>query len=298
MTPDLVVLGNLLVDDVVLRDGCTRMAEPGGAALYCCLGARLWGARTGCVSVRGEDYPEWAWQGMAERGVDLGGVRPLGRPGLRIWLLYEDVRRQIVLRLDRPSHAEMSPGFGEIPEAWRAARLFHVSPMALDAQEALVRELARLPGAFVSLDPFAFVTEATLPRWRTILPKVDALFLSEDELEIPFADARDAGRTLCCGRLRYLVLKRGDRGGVVYDARSDEIREWQARADGVVDPTGAGDVFATSFLVALVEGQPLPAALRRAVVGTSFVLADHGPRALLAAEPEQAARRLAEWYPE
>ena len=43
MTPDLVVLGNLLVDDLVFQDGRTRMGEPGGAVLYAALGAALWG---------------------------------------------------------------------------------------------------------------------------------------------------------------------------------------------------------------------------------------------------------------
>ena len=55
MIPDLVVLGNLLVDDMVFPDGRTRMAEPGGATLYGALGASLWGLTAGVASVRGED---------------------------------------------------------------------------------------------------------------------------------------------------------------------------------------------------------------------------------------------------
>ncbi|PYQ42623.1 MAG: hypothetical protein DMF77_12365 [Acidobacteria bacterium] len=58
MTPDLVVLGNLLVDDMVFPDGRTRMAEPGGATLYAALGASLWGLPAGVASVRGDDYQE------------------------------------------------------------------------------------------------------------------------------------------------------------------------------------------------------------------------------------------------
>ena len=34
MTPSLVLLGNLLVDDIVFPDGSTRMGQPGGAKLY------------------------------------------------------------------------------------------------------------------------------------------------------------------------------------------------------------------------------------------------------------------------
>ena len=45
MTPDLVLLGNLLVDDVVFADGSTRMGQAGGAMLYAALAASLWGVR-------------------------------------------------------------------------------------------------------------------------------------------------------------------------------------------------------------------------------------------------------------
>jgi hypothetical protein len=34
VTPAVILLGNLLVDDVVLADGTTRMGQAGGALLY------------------------------------------------------------------------------------------------------------------------------------------------------------------------------------------------------------------------------------------------------------------------
>ena len=37
MTLDLVIAGNLLVDDLVFQSGQTRMGEPGGAVLYAAL---------------------------------------------------------------------------------------------------------------------------------------------------------------------------------------------------------------------------------------------------------------------
>ena len=57
MIPSIVLLGNLLVDDVVLADGTTRMGQPGGALLYGALGATVWESRPGLVSVLGDDYP-------------------------------------------------------------------------------------------------------------------------------------------------------------------------------------------------------------------------------------------------
>ena len=189
MRLDLVVLGNLLVDDVVLPDGRTRMAEPGGAALYVALGAWLWGLRVGIVSVRGDEYPAEALESLASRGIALEGVAPLGRPGLRTWLLYEGVRRQIIHRLDGPTHAEMSPAPGAIPAAWRDARAFHLAPMPFDVQQALVASLSPDDGRFVSLDPYVLLRPDTVAAWQGLLPRVDALFLSEDEMELAEPDA-------------------------------------------------------------------------------------------------------------
>ena len=82
-----MLLGNLLVDDVVLADGTTRMGQAGGALLYGALGATVWESRPGLVSVLGDDYPAEVLEQLRQRGVDLTGVHPLGRSGVRTWLL-------------------------------------------------------------------------------------------------------------------------------------------------------------------------------------------------------------------
>src|SRR5258708_25537684 len=120
VTPDLVRLGNLLVDDVVFADGRTRMARPGGAMLYAALAATLWGARVGCVSLRGADYPADALDALRARGVLLDGVHALSGNGVRTWLLYEGPVRRVVHRLGCPSHEAVSPVPAPLPQAWGA----------------------------------------------------------------------------------------------------------------------------------------------------------------------------------
>lgn len=331
-SPDLVLLGNLLVDDLVFPEGQTRMGQPGGAMLYASLGCCLWGTRAGCVSLRGDDYPETALAQLANRGVLLDGVTPLHRPGVRTWLLYEGRMRRVVHRLGSPSHEAVSPGADHVPAAWRSARAFHLAPMPVAIQEQLVQALRAGPGAaqaearsgalteahgeqrnghaetpggaqsaggaLISVDPHEPITETTLPRWRELLAHADAFFPSEDELRLDDAQTnpRAALRRLASGRLRFIAYKRGLKGGLLYDARENRFHEWTARTHGVVDPTGAGDAFAAGFLGAHLAGRSVTEALQRAVVGASFAIEAWGPAGLLEATAAGAEARLEDWF--
>jgi sugar/nucleoside kinase (ribokinase family) len=165
MTPDLVLLGNLLVDDIVFADGRTRMGQPGGAMLYASLAASLWGVSTGCVSLRRDDYPGAALDALRARGVALDGVHALNANGVRTWLLYEGRVRRVVHRLGCPSHEAVSPRPEHVPEAWRGARAFHLAPMPFETQRVLVRAIREWQSperpAHISLDPHLSVTPGT-----------------------------------------------------------------------------------------------------------------------------------------
>ena len=297
MIPSIVLLGNLLVDDVVLADGTTRMGQSGGALLYGALGATLWESRPGLVSVLGDDYPARVLEMLEERGVDLTGVHPLGRPGVRTWLLYEGPVRRLIHRLGCPAHEEVSPRPALIPSEWTAARAFHLAPMPFDVQRALLTALRARP-AFVSIDPHLPVTEETLHEWREVLADADAFLPGEDELLLDGAheDPRRALPRLVNGRLRFVVFKRGANGGVLYDAHDERFYSWDARAAVVLDQTGAGDAFGVALILAHLEGLPIEACLQRAVVTASFAVAGWGPEALLAATRADAEARLRQWY--
>jgi sugar/nucleoside kinase (ribokinase family) len=296
--PSIVLLGNLLVDDVVFADGTTRMGQPGGALLYGALGATVWESRPGLVSVLGDDYPAHVLEKLKQRGVDLTGVQPLGRPGVRTWLLYEGNVRRLVHRLGCPTHEEVSPGPALIPSGWSTARAFHLAPMPFDVQRTLLTALRAHRPSFVSIDPHLPVTEETLPEWRDALADADAFLPGEDELLLEGAHANPhrALPRLVNGRLRFVVFKRGPKGGILYDAHDDRFYNWDARAATVVDQTGAGDAFGVGLVLAHLEGFPIEACLQRAVVTASFAVADWGPEALLTATRAEAEARLRQWY--
>lgn len=296
--PDVVVFGNLLLDDIVFPDGRTRMAQPGGAALYFSLGAALWGLRVGVVSVLGNDYPGDAQEALRERGIDLGGARPLGGPSLRTWLLYEGRVRRVVHRLDGPSFPDVSPVPTDLPGAWRGARLFHVAPLPVERQLTLVAHLNEGGrGSLVSLDPYLVISPEERGRAASLAGNVDVFLLSEDEFFLPH-DRNSPGpalEPLWNAGLKHLVLKQGERGGFWRDHGG--WRRWESRADTVADSTGAGDSFAAGFLTGLLAGEEAQRCVERGIVTASFAIAEWGAEGLLRATPAEAEARLRSWFP-
>src|SRR5205807_4332409 len=127
--PDIVVIGNATVDDLLFCDGTTRMGQPGGNAIYAACGALLWGCRVGLCIVAGVGYPIDA---LATEHLDLLGVRWIDAAPLRNWALYEDDGTcQYIFRsgFGPQAHERYSPTPADIPPAYLAARFAHVAPM-------------------------------------------------------------------------------------------------------------------------------------------------------------------------
>lgn len=272
---DLLIAGNLLVDDVVFGDGTTHMAQAGGALLHAALAAAACGLAVGCASVVGRDYPADALELLRARGVSLDGVRALDRPGVRAWLLHEDGVRHMVLREGRPSHEDVSPAPGDLPPAWRAAPFAHVAPMPFSAQQAFVEAMGEGEG-FLSLDPLRPLADDTLDAWRGLAARCDAVLASDDEMRLA-GDPRTRLAALAVGRLRYAVHKRGAEGGLLLDTQDGALWRWEALPVTARDVTGAGDAFAAGFLAGLHGALPVARALALGAAAAS-VAVERGSR--------------------
>lgn len=297
MTAELVCLGNLIVDDVVFADGTTRLGEPGGASLYVALGAALWGTPTAIVAPVGEDYPRATLAALRERGIDLSGLRPLHRTGLRTWLRYEPAGRRLEHQPASPSHVEASPRPEDLSRAHGAARAFHIAPIPVVCQAQLIHALAARRGCHISIDPYDPFRAGTLAQWKPLLAEIDTLFVSEEEISLPRLDEDPASvlGALAGGRLRAIALKQGTRGGAWFDVAMRRAVRWPARAREVIDPTGAGDAFAGGVLSGVLAGVGTADALARGVVSASFALEGWGAAGLFAATAAQARERAVAW---
>ena len=83
-------------------------------------------------------------------------------------------------------------------------------------------------------------------------------------------DDAESLRSLAGDRLRLLFLKRAARGGLLADLQAGEPLSWPARAETVVDVTGAGDAFAGGFLAGWLTHGDTSLSIAQAVVSASL----------------------------
>lgn len=291
---ELVCLGNLTIDDVVLPDGQTFMANCGGDALYSGFGARLWLEQVGIVAPVGQDYPQAYLDQLRAAGWNLEGFCRRNTPGIRSWVLHEtDGRRRFVLRSQIEDFLILSPSFNDIPIDWLTAAGFHIAAMELQAQEELAKNLGPLP-ATVSLDPRLEYIAGNEARLRRLIGQVDIFTPSHLEAEAFFGhgDSYQAAREFAEFGCRVVVIKQGEQGSLVYERASDRFWQIPPYPTTVVDVTGAGDAYCGGFLATYLRTGDLPLAGLAGAVSASFAIEAFGSIHMLKVDSQMAKARL------
>lgn len=246
MTPvDLVVIGNLLIDDLPHDSN-----SPGGAVLFTALAARCCGLSVGVHSVVGNDYPvHW----LEEAGVHLSLLRLEG-PGGRTVIRYTPQGR--TLEHWGPGHQELSP---QTTHPFQAG-MVHIAPMPTEIQAF---HLAACESRTALLDPYPWLDRESWSAFRTPRDRLAALLVNDEELKMELGEIDSDV---------WVVHKQGARGGVT---RNPNLA-WSPKSANVVDPTGAGDAFAAGLAAGLLTETELLAALGKGAEAASWALTDFG----------------------
>ncbi len=271
-TPDYVVVGHVTKD---LRPGGFTV---GGTATYAAAAAQRLGLTAAIVtSAAGDLDPALLPPGILLHRIPSAVTTTFENT------YHEGHRTQFLRAVAGPL------GCADVPVAWRTAPIAHLGPLAQEVDPTLV-------------DCFPVSIQGTTPQgwmrawdadgrvrytpWTsapTVLRRADVLIFSEEDVRMD-----EHAINQLTGLAGLSVVTRGRRGADV--CVDGKLIHFPAYVATEVDPTGAGDVFATAFLIRYQETGDWTKAAEFANAAASFVI--EGPGISTLPTREQVLTRI------
>jgi cytidine kinase len=295
--PLFLSIGSVVIDDIVLPDGRTRMGMLGGGATHAAMGMRVWSGRVALLATLGRDVPEADRRKLA-RAFDVRGLSTRDAPAPRAWQLYEhDGRRTHVDRTDAGLFMAMCPRPDELPAAYAGASGVRLE---CDAPDPLREWTARLRAAgygHILWEPWnVFCRPENRRLLGQLAPLLDVVSpnLLQAQRLTGLQDPRQVLAALLEAGVRVAVLRMGEAGSLVAGQGEAPVDVPTVPVSSIVDVTGAGNAYCGGFLVGLTETGDLGQAGRYGAVSASFVLEQFGAMFALEDLRARAERRL--WF--
>jgi ribokinase len=304
--PDLIIVGQVTIDDIVPAAPAAWRRQIGGSSLYALAGARLWldPCRIGLVARLGHDYP-FDIEALL-RGVGLKHIALARFPGEHLveWLIYEadgsrrslprntellDVGGEGDVGPDRssPLHPyrqkllDIAPTAEEIPPSWLPAPAIHLCPQVSTRHHDSLRFL-RQSARWISVDPSPHYSRSLDPTGLAqFLEGTTAFLPSAQEVRPLLRNKSPEAAALELHRAGFaeVVLKRG--ADPVVLSTMDMTQSIPVPVTHTVDPTGAGDSFCGAYAACRLLGHEPIGAARRAAASAALVVSCSGVEAAL-----------------
>jgi sugar/nucleoside kinase (ribokinase family) len=290
---DLICLGNLTIDDVVLPDKTEQIGCFGGDIIYSALGAACWSEQVGFVSPVGNDFPEEHLAALRASGWDTKGLPKRSIPSIRNWVIYQDNNhRKWVLESNPDDFFELSPTFADIPVDYLQSRAFMLLAMDLAAQEILASSLRKY--GLVAVDPQEDYIEGNIERILAMLKNVDIFTPSQVEVFrlLGHHDYQRACREFAARGPNVVVIKMGSEGSLIYDHAKDHFWQIPIYNTKVVDTTGAGDAYCGGFMAMYIKTGDLLQAGLAGAVSSSYAIEGAGLMQMFKIDKREAQSRF------
>jgi len=239
----IVVVGSVALDSVRTLWGESKEAL-GGSAVYFSLAARHF-ARVSVVGVIGKDFPKEHRHMLAEKGIDLGGLKELpGKTFRWVGKFGKDLSDAKTLATHLNVFAKFRPRLTSAQKKSRVVFLANIDP---DLQSQVLNQMSG--PALVACDTMNYWITSKPEALRRLLSRVNIFFVNEEEAKIlsrqPTALA--AARVISHWGPKVVVVKKGEHGALM--KAGDRFYAFPAYpVESVKDPTGAGDTFAGGFM--------------------------------------------------
>jgi 1D-myo-inositol 3-kinase len=241
--PDFIAIGHVTLDHF------GDEVRPGGAALYAAITADRLGLSAGILTSHGDDFP----LELVPPRIEVVSVPAKTTTVFEHELQGED-RAMRVTRVAAPLTDS------DVPDDWRDASLVLLAPVI---NEVDARLAAVFPDASIGAAAQGWLRglhgdgAVRTVRWDAAaqtLRRLQALFLSADDVR-----GQEPAMTEWVQRVPIAIVTAGARGALLYvNGDRYEVRPRRALEE---EPTGAGDVFAATFLARYRhDGDPWDAA--------------------------------------
>ncbi len=296
MTPKLVIVGTVALDDVTTPFGSVRRAL-GGSAFYGGIAASYW-TSVGVVAVVGKDYPEEGFRILESRAIDFRGI---DRSAEETFAWTGEYTYDLNTAITRDTRLNCLLSFNpRVAEHYPNPETLFLANIDPEIQGKILDSLPVRP-RLVALDTMNYWIESKKDTLLQVLRRIDLLTINESEARMLTGEFNLvlAARAIRALGPSIVVLKKGEHGALVF-YEGGVFASPAMPLEVVKDPTGAGDSFAGGLLGYLtVHGHHSPEFLKQSsIIGSvmaSFCVSDFGVIGTRALSLEEISSRIREF---
>lgn len=266
----LLVVGSVAIDWIITPEA-ERAESVGGSATYFGMSAS-YHCPVSLVGVVGADFPQQACEDLSRHGVCLQGLErvPEGKTFRWKGRYHDDMNHRDTLDTQLHCFEAFNP---KLPAGYQDSDYLFLANIQPKLQLSVLEQMNKKPD-FVGLDTMNLWIEIAREELKQVLSKVDLLVINDEEAAQLTGEkvlVKAAKRIRELGP-RYVVIKRGEFGAVMFGESGEVFAVPAFLLDHVHDPTGAGDSFAGGLMGYIAAQDRIDeSALRRGVVWGSVM---------------------------
>jgi len=296
----ILVVGSVALDTVE-TPFTKRDSVLGGSASHCVTAASLYN-QVNLIAIVGSDFPHEYLAFWRDRCIDLEGLQVQeGKTFHWHGRYHMDMNSRDTLDTQLGVFADFHP---IVPTAYTQSSLLLLANIQPQLQMEVLEQMPK--AQLTVLDTMELWINIERAALTEVMKRVDVLLMSEEEARqyTNQASIVKAVRHFFDLGLKYVVIKLGSYGALLFGADGTYFSAPAYPLEEVIDPTGAGDAFAGAFLGYLstvepaADGRYTTDDLKRAIVHGnilgSFACGDFGVDGLRPLTMEDISHRYSE----
>ena len=257
----VIVIGSIGLDKIKTPHGEVDESL-GGSATYASYASSFF-AKTGMVSIVGEDFPEEHHNLLINRGICLKGLVKKGKT-FRWNGFYEgDMNEAKTLNTELNALSEFE---ADLPEEYKDADFVFLGNIDPELQLKVIDQL-RKPKV-IAMDTMNFWIESKKEKLIEAIKKVHVLVINEGEARQLFnvSNLIKAGKKALELGVKAVIIKKGEHGALLF-TKDSHFNAPGYPLEHVKDPTGCGDSFGGSLIGYIAKAGKLnDKVLRKAII--------------------------------